>query len=258
MAGLAFDLLRLRRDTFLESIEYFEKVESTNTEALKRIQSEPDWNNVLVLAAEQTAGRGRGNHRWHATTGALTFSLIRHFPHLSGNELATLALATGIGVAEALQSRTFTSIQLKWPNDLFADGCKLGGILIETNPSSPQTPVIGIGLNINNSMSQHAPSDLAAPAISLIDLIGTSSCLTDVLLSLLGHLNDIYRQLDAKTADIPALWNPRCMLNGSEVDFVQGNQRYQGTCHGVQADGALLLEIDDEIRPFYSGSVVSS
>ena len=255
MTKLTFNILKLRRDTNLKSVEFFEQIESTNTAALNRLAVETDLDNVLVLTANQTAGRGRGNHRWHAGTGALTFSLIRHFSNLSGNELATLGLATGIGTAEALQEFTETPIRLKWPNDIYAEGKKLGGILIETHPTASQTPVIGIGLNINNAIKQHAPREVADASISLIDLIGTTSNLTDLLIVLLNRLDNFYMQLNAKKADIPALWNPRCMLKGSEVDFVQGDIDYQGTCHGVQADGALLMEVSGEIRPFYSGSV---
>ena len=255
MTGLAFNLLKLRQDTFLESIEYFEQIASTNTAALDRLHSAPELDNVLVLTAKQTAGRGRGNHQWHATKGALTFSLIRHFSNLRGNDLTTLGLITGIGVTEALQELTRSPIRLKWPNDIFVGKKKLGGILIETQKTAPQTPVIGIGLNINNSLQQHAPTEVAAASISLIDLIGTTSNLTTVTIRLLHHLDNFYRQLNAKTVDIPARWNPRCMFKGSKVDFVQGEMRYQGSCHGVQSDGALLLEIDGEIRPFYSGSI---
>lgn len=255
MTGSAFDLLKLQQDTFLESIEYFEQLESTNTAASRLINSTPALDNVLILTAEQTAGRGQGNHKWYAGQGALTFSLIRHFSNLRGNELATLGLATGIGVAEALQKLTPAAIQLKWPNDIFVEGKKLGGVLIETTQAAPQTPVIGIGLNINNSIQDHLPENVAASSISLIDLIGKTSNLTELLIGLLSRLNNFYKQLNAKTADIPANWNVRCMFNGSKVDFVQGEMRYQATCHGVQADGALLLKIDGEIRPFYSGSI---
>ena len=256
MTELAFNILKLRRDTNLESVEFFEQVESTNTAALNRLAVETDLDNVLVLTGNQTAGRGRGNHRWYAGAGALTFSLIRHFSNLSGNELATLGLATGIGVAEALQQLTETPIRLKWPNDIYADGKKLGGILIETHRAAAQTPVIGIGLNINNAIQQKAPREIADASISLIDLIDTTSNLTDVLIGLLNQLDNFYKQLNAKTADIPAFWNPRCMLKDSEVDFVQGDINYQGTCRGVQADGALLLEVNDEIKPFYAGSAI--
>ena len=110
MTGLAFNLLKLRQDTFLESIEYFEQIASTNTAALDRLHSAPKLDNVLVLTAKQTAGRGRGNHQWHATKGALPFSLIRHFSNLRGNDLTTLGLTTGIGVAEAF------NISGSWPN----------------------------------------------------------------------------------------------------------------------------------------------
>ncbi len=257
MTAMPFNLKKLRQESFLHSIEYFESIESTNTAALNRVQAQPDLNRVLVLTANQTAGRGRGNHRWHASEGALTFSLIKHFPGLTGNALARIGLATGIAVSKALEKLTNLSIQLKWPNDIFLQNRKLGGILIETSQASPQTLVIGIGININNSLAhQDTPNELTRKSISLIDAIGTTQLLTDVLLAILAELDDFYEQVIAKTVDIPAAWNPRCMFKGSEVDFVQGDYNYQGVCLGVQTDGALLLRIDGEIKPFYSGSVV--
>ena len=255
MSGMAFQLTEIRQATSLNSIEYFESTESTNTSALQRIKADSNLDNVLILTAQQTAGRGRGNHRWHADSGALTFSLIKHFPELKGNALTAMGLVTGIAVAEALEPWLPQSVQLKWPNDIFLRRKKLGGILIETIQESPQTLVIGIGINVNNSLA-NAPADIASQSTSITDVIDTDVSLTDVLIAILRQLENFYRQVITNTADIPSLWNPRCMLNGSEVDFVQGDVRFQGQCHGVQADGALLLEIESGIRPFYSGSAV--
>ncbi|MBM00427.1 MAG: biotin--[acetyl-CoA-carboxylase] ligase [Rhodopirellula sp.] len=255
MSGMPFQLTKIRQATSLDSIEYFESTESTNTSALQRIKADSTVDNVLVLTEQQKAGRGRGNHRWHADSGALTFSLIKYFPELRGNALASLGLVTGIAVAEALEPWLPQSVQLKWPNDIFLHRKKLGGILIETTQESPQTLVIGIGINVNNSLA-NAPFDVASKSISITDVTDTDIPLTDVLIEILQQLENFYGQVIANTADIPSLWNPRCMLNGSEVDFVQGDVRFQGHCHGVQVDGALLLEIESEIRPFYSGSAV--
>ena len=106
---------------------------------------------------QQKAGRGRGNHRWHADSGALTFSPIKYFPNCE--MLASLGLVTGIAVAEALEPWLPQSVQLKWPNDIFPHRKKLERILIETTQESPQTLVIGIGLNVNNLLA-NAPFDV--------------------------------------------------------------------------------------------------
>src|SRR5436190_24276906 len=100
---------------------------------------------VLLIADEQTAGRGRRGRRWYSAPGAgLTFSLSVKI----GRTVAGLSLVAGVAAARALRALGVAQAALKWPNDLEVDGAKLGGILVETRSQGRAThAVIGIGLN---------------------------------------------------------------------------------------------------------------
>ena len=180
------------------SIEVLARTESTNSVLLERVRSEQrsagerglerggertdaarfgrrahDMQPCLLVAEHQTAGRGRMGRIWHAEAGAsLTFSLA--LP-LSLPDWSGLSLAVGCAMAEALEPAPSATprLQLKWPNDLWLDGRKLGGILIETVTAGEQRiAVIGVGLNIrpqhpgNESqfMSGYASLDELDPA----------------------------------------------------------------------------------------------
>ena len=128
-------------------------IESTNAELMRRAVAGAPGG--LCLAAEvQTAGRGRRGRVWHSAFGAsLTFSLLWRFEkgaaHLGG-----LSLVVGLAMLRALEKlglRREDAVELKWPNDIVANGAKLAGVLIETQGDmlGPSTVVIGIGINVN-------------------------------------------------------------------------------------------------------------
>src|SRR5258706_6407854 len=107
---------------------------------------------VLLLADEQTAGRGRRGRRWHSAPGAgLTFSVAVALRRPL-RELTALPLAAGVAVARALHSLGVARAALKWPNDIVVEGAKLGGILAETKSSGGAVKaVIGVGINLRGA-----------------------------------------------------------------------------------------------------------
>src|SRR3990167_256707 len=109
-------------------VRVVERCNSTNTMLLE----EKGSGCVLLVAEEQTAGRGRRGRRWHSTPGAgLTFSLALRVKR-PARELAGLSLAAGVALCKALRALGVARAALKWPNDLVVDGAKLGGLLVET------------------------------------------------------------------------------------------------------------------------------
>jgi BirA family biotin operon repressor/biotin-[acetyl-CoA-carboxylase] ligase len=129
-------------------VRVIERCTSTNALLRDEMLSEKSSNPVLLAAEIQTAGRGRHGRRWRSARGAgATFSIRRRM-RCEQRKLAGLSVAVGLGSARALRALGARGVTVKWPNDLMAGHCKLGGILIETRPSSPGSVVIiGIGIN---------------------------------------------------------------------------------------------------------------
>src|SRR5512144_1769195 len=133
----------------LGGIRYFDTIGSTNTEALAWATSGAK-DLSLVIAEEQTAGRGRLDRKWYTPRGAaLAFSLIlrptaEEKPFLT----RTVGLAA-LAIADALRTRGLVA-QIKWPNDVLLDGCKVAGILVESVWSGEEVDcvVIGVGINV--------------------------------------------------------------------------------------------------------------
>ena len=135
-------------------VDVLDTCASTNAELLARAETGAASGTVLV-ANEQTAGRGRRGRSWIASPGdSLTFSLLWRFA--PGTAPAGLSLAVGLAVARALQKVGAGDTALKWPNDILRNRRKLGGILVELLPGAPHAAVIGIGINL------HLPADLPA------------------------------------------------------------------------------------------------
>ena len=137
------------------TVEVLPHIDSTNSELMRRCRavasasSPPPPEAVLLEAEHQSAGRGRMGRNWHSAAGAsLTFSL--GMPLLPA-DWSGLSLAVGVSLADSLAPQTHEGdqLQLKWPNDLWLKGCKLGGILVETASWGDQRyVVIGVGLNV--------------------------------------------------------------------------------------------------------------
>lgn len=236
-------------------IDVLDRCDSTNAVLLARAEAGAP-SGTVVIANEQTAGRGRRGRSWFASPGdSLTFSLLWRFA--PGTAPAGLSLALGLAVAEALTDLpggtqgTFNAA-LKWPNDILKDGRKLGGILVELLPGAPHAAVIGIGLNLR--LAAAMPDELRAASAAL-DLADADP---NVLYAgLLGRLLERLEQFaGAGFAPMREAWTARHAFQDAAVvlsaDF--GAPRL-GICRGVDTDGALLLESDGRVERVLSGEV---
>jgi len=148
--------------SFGKDLEFHKKTESTQPLASQKA-SKGASEGTVVVADEQTKGRGRHNYTWESPKGVnLYFSLVFRpqnpfWPVSRGNEIQYL---TAISAANVLEKECGVSIELKWPNDLKLNGKKLGGIILSTAASSPQkieSVVMGMGININSSEKDFGP-----------------------------------------------------------------------------------------------------
>lgn len=265
MAGLVlldngrrlFDVERLRRETFVRHVEVHRQIGSTNDRALELAAAPQIETPLLVLAETQTGGRGRGANRWWTGPGALTFSLVLDAERLNlpSGRWPKLSLTAGLAVCEALaETVNGAAIGLKWPNDVYLGGRKLCGILVECPSAAAGRIVVGIGINVNNSLAT-APSDLRLLATSLFDETLQRHDLNDVLVCVLARLEAELAHLAAADADLSHRWRAYCMLQDLPLSIAGPAERISGICRGIDRDGALLLETAAGITRVFSGVV---
>lgn len=221
---------------------------STNTEALAHLRA--GGGPLLISASRQTAGRGRHGRAWQSDGAALTFSAALTLP--AALDLSGLSLAVGCAVADALDPAG-DRIRLKWPNDLFLDGAKLGGILIEAVPlaGGQRGAVIGIGLNIQPLPPDADRSAFASghAALQALDPTATAAATLDRLAPALRALLADFETMGF--APWQAAFARRDLAAGERVRV--GDQ--PGTARGVSARGELLLETDAGLVPISAGEL---
>lgn len=233
-------------------IDVLPSCDSTNAVLLARAEAGAP-SGTVVIATEQTAGRGRRGRSWFASPGdSLTFSLLWRFA--PGTAPAGLSLAVGVAVARALQEVGAGGTALKWPNDILLNGRKLGGILIELVPGAPHAAVIGIGINLR--LPAGMPDDVRAASAALCEAnqVADENALYAALLGeLLAVLESFAR--DGFSTLRPE-WIQRHAFQDASVSLTSdfGPPRL-GICRGVDGDGALLLEIDGRVERILSGEV---
>jgi BirA family biotin operon repressor/biotin-[acetyl-CoA-carboxylase] ligase len=255
-----FDLPRIERETFIKTVECHDEIDSTNTRALT-LCSLGDVNTpFLILAERQSQGRGRGSNRWWSQDGALTITLILgagDIP-LPFENWPLISLFAGLAIADTLaEIAPDDAVRVKWPNDVYLAGKKICGILCEIPPARPPRLVLGIGLNVNNSLFG-APQELRNTATSLTDLTGLLHDRSELLVRLLTHMKRHLQDSRAFAPDrLPQIWSQRCLLTGKNVTVMCGKIERTGRCLGVDAQGSLLIEHQTGIERFIGGTVAS-
>lgn len=242
-----------------QRLEFHQSLPSTNDRAAALASEEFLACPALVIAAEQTAGRGRGGNRWWSSGGGLMFSLV-----LAAKEAKAApanwsgySLTAGLAIAEALAGECpAANLAVKWPNDVYANERKICGILIESPAQARGRLIVGIGVNVNNSFRE-APADLTSTATALCDLSGKTHDLAAVMRGVLTRLEACWQQLNsAGFAAIRPDWQARSLLSGRAVTLQCGNTQHVGRCLGIDDDGNLLLQTERGRQSFAAGSVV--
>ena len=252
-----FDLERIIADTFVEQVQYHETIDSTSTAALATSGQADLQLPLLVLAGQQTAGRGRGSNTWWSATGSLTFSLLFD-PATLGivqRDWPRLSLSAGLAICLALDELLGDQLcSLKWPNDVLLQNRKISGILVEAGAGAAGNLVIGIGINVNNSF-QDAPDPLPATATSLIDFAKQHFSLDEVLVCVLQELARQLDRLANQDSTLAADWQQRSALNGRTLEVVTEKHSRQGICQGIDEQGALILETTEGPLQIFAGLV---
>lgn len=193
-----------------------------------------DPEGAVAVTDFQTGGRGRLGRTWTAPPGtALLCSVLLRPP--PGSRIAQLSLVGGLAAAQTVEAALRRSAQLKWPNDVLVDDCKVAGLLAEARDG---VVVLGVGLNVNQTAAE-LPEDARVPAASLRTLDGAERDRDELLLDLLERLEAAYDSwLEGGLRALHAELSSRDALAGRAVT-VDGRS---GRALGIDEEGRLVLD----------------
>lgn len=233
------------------------ELDSTNNRAAQ-LAADPNVPLPALIATErQTAGRGRGANRWWSSDGALTFSLLIDATEdkLPAARWPLVSLAAALAIGDVLTGRLPQhDVRLKWPNDVYVGGRKICGILVEAPPVRPARLIVGIGLNVNNSLRE-APADVQARATSMIDEAGHAFRREELLAQIVTEFLELLPTIASDALPLLERWQPLCLLTGRTVWIEVNGAEVVGRCAGIDAAGALLLHTIAGQQRLFSGVV---
>lgn len=220
---------------------------STNADAMSLAQQGAE-DGTVVAAESQTAGRGRHARTWFSPPGLNLYCsvIVRGLGEklTLADWLSWVPLTTALAVAEAVNTVAAISLDLKWPNDLLLDEQKVGGILCESSLTSPDNPVvvIGIGLNVNMPQDQF-PDELRPIATSLFEsthrLVDRNRLLAQLLQELEESLDELRTHGPSRLLQA---YQRRCITLGRQVRVILGaGEELLGTAVAITADGTLQV-----------------
>lgn len=240
------------------TIEVHETIGSTNDRA-RELLAEDGGDGGVVIAEEQTAGRGRRGRSWVSPPGLnLTLSVALE-PSLPASDAWQLGLATALATYAACASSTAApGLGLKWPNDVVAsDGRKVAGLLLETETTGERlsAAVLGIGINVN-WRREVMPAEIVADTTSLSDLAGADVDRVALLDMLLDALDEEVLSVERRLSPL-ARYRAACVTIGQEVMVRVGNETIVGRAVDLDAVGSLVVETATGRVALATGEVAS-
>jgi BirA family biotin operon repressor/biotin-[acetyl-CoA-carboxylase] ligase len=251
---------RLQGTPFARRIYHFFKVDSTNTVAM-HLGEQGDPHGAVVLAEEQTAGRGRAGRSWVSEKSAGIHCTVLLRPPIPPAHAPLLTLVAGLAARDAVAEELDSVPDIRWPNDLLVGGRKFSGILTEmrAEPDRMHYAVIGIGINVNQTKM---PAELDDNATSLRMETGRIHSRLELLIRLLRYLDRYYNQFIAEGAGpiLRRFAEVSSYYQGKRVRITTAGEIFTGTTAGLEPSGVLRVKRDDGrgIEPVLSGDVAEA
>lgn len=241
----------LKNNIIGRKIVYLPTVASTmgiaRNEALKGV-----LEGTVIIAGEQTGGRGRLKRSWLSPAGNIALSIIL-YPEVKS--LPYLIMIASLAVIKSIESVTGIKAGIKWPNDILIGGKKVGGILIENEMRGNKVAysIVGIGINVALKVGEH--KDIADTATSLKRETGKGDLRIKLIKALLMEFEKLYlKRSDGKA--IFEAWRDRLITLGKKVKVISGSQVIEGTAEMVDEGGALLIRVyEGKLTKIVAGDV---
>jgi len=232
----------------------FVSINSTNTYLKEQELSKPL---LLCITEHQSQGRGRRGKDWCSPmVGNIYFSARRRVK-ISSQEIGCVSLIVGLAIIKALTLEGFTDLSIKWPNDIYQDGKKLAGVLIEVVSMNAEVSDIIIGIGLNIRTSQKYQKEINQPWANLTSAkpsadINRSTLLAKIINHIIGDLDELEK---STSENLLLTWPKYDYLLNRNVLVHQHNSTQYGICRGINEIGELLVESDGAIIAVNAGEV---
>jgi BirA family biotin operon repressor/biotin-[acetyl-CoA-carboxylase] ligase len=239
------------------SVHFWPAIGSTMDEA-RRLAEAGAAEDTLVVADEQTAGRGRLQRTWWAPAGTSLLLTLVLRPDLLPRQAQRLTMICSLAVCDAIAQVCGLEARVKWPNDVMIGGAKVCGILTELGLLGDRIEyaLVGMGVNVNVDFGPAPP--LMAPATSLLAEVGSPVSRLELLAALLSGIEGRYEALRAGSS-LHEEWSARLATIGEQVLATIGEEQWHGLATGVDRDGALLIRLaDGTLKRMLAGDVTLS
>ncbi|MGB2739766.1 MAG: bifunctional biotin--[acetyl-CoA-carboxylase] ligase/biotin operon repressor BirA [Cognaticolwellia sp.] len=246
---------QLHQQNIHSKVEVHNLIDSTNSYLMRRLPNQNVPGQVCI-AEYQSAGRGRRGRQWISPFGSHIYMSMYWYLEQGMSAAMGLSVVAALAVSDAIKALYQVDVELKWPNDIYFNGVKLAGILIdlEGQTMEPCHCVIGIGLNIKMPVKSAELVD--QPWIDLSSAIGVEidrNTLTVYIISALLKRLSTHRETGINT--MIAEWQAQDFYVNKAVALITGEKVTRGICRGINAQGALMLEVNGQVSPVYGGEV---
>jgi BirA family biotin operon repressor/biotin-[acetyl-CoA-carboxylase] ligase len=247
----------LRTKELGKKVEYYNRLDSTNEEAWELIEEEQEnQHGTIVITENQIRGKGRKENSWSMVAGkglAVSVILDKKYP---SNRSSFISLATGISAVESLKKRNI-ECSLKWPNDIYYQERKLGGILCESKikKDSINKIVVGLGINVNETIEEH-PKDLQKTLTTMFSITNHAHQRELIVAEFINSFERQLKKLNDEPNSIIEEWLNHCFHLNKKVSFSNNNKLDKGTFIGLNENGYAQIEINGEIKTYNSINLI--
>ncbi|MGB1262859.1 MAG: bifunctional biotin--[acetyl-CoA-carboxylase] ligase/biotin operon repressor BirA [Cognaticolwellia sp.] len=245
----------LQQQNINSKVEVHNLIDSTNSYLMRRLPNQNVPGQVCI-AEYQSAGRGRRGRQWVSPFGSHIYMSMYWYLEQGMSAAMGLSVVAALAISDAIKALYQVDVELKWPNDIYFNGVKLAGILIdlEAQAMEPCHCVIGIGLNIK--MPAKSAELVDQPWIDLASALGVdidrNLLAAHMMAALVKRLNT---HSETGISTMLSQWHQQDFYLNKPVVLVTGEKTTRGICRGINAQGALMLEVNGQVSPVYGGEV---
>jgi len=243
-------------------VYYFDSLDSTQNQALKMADNTSN-NGTVIVAAQQTGGRGRSGRKWVSPKGGIWFSVILQ-PKFDISITTLFPIASALALSNAIEKTFKISPELKWPNDLTIKGKKIAGMLVDVSLESNriENMVLGVGINFDVDVKQIKKILKDTPNFYGIATLSEQKKKVkpvQLVQTFLVELEKIYELLNAKqTKKIISEWTKRSSTIGKNVEVETTDGKIKGKAMKIDEDGALIISSNGKTNKIIAGDIIHS